>query len=97
MCVDSVKCNFGISWSKTKKVCVAGWIVRNWEGKVLMYSRGAFSAINSLNEANLLGLLWAVESMCSLHVKNIIFASDVLRPGWSYHETEGLASLSQTI
>ena len=59
------KCNVGIAWSKGKNMAGVGWIVRDYRGEVMLHSRRAFCGINSLTEAKHVGLLWALESMCS--------------------------------
>ena len=51
------------------------WITRDTKGKVLMHSRRSYSAVHSLEEAELYAILWAVESMQSLKLDNIIFES----------------------
>ncbi|RIA05771.1 hypothetical protein BRARA_K01196 [Brassica rapa] len=52
------------------------WVVRNHRGVVLMHSRRAFSNVRSLAEARLASILWAVESMSSLHYTKVVFAGD---------------------
>lgn len=41
---------------------------------VLLYSRRAFLSINVKQDTQFLGLMWAIESMRSHRVENVIFA-----------------------
>ncbi|KAG2243307.1 hypothetical protein Bca52824_094848 [Brassica carinata] len=73
---DWVMCNVGFEWLKqTKKLGVA-WVLRNHRGVVLLHSRRAFSNIRSLDEARLASILWAAESISSLHYNQVVFAGD---------------------
>lgn len=70
---NKVKCNIGISWSKETKLAGTGWIVRTNNGGTLLHSRRAFSGVASLMEAKRLGFIWALESVISHRLHNIIF------------------------
>ena len=69
-------CNVGFDWVKQTKLMGVAWVVRNHRGVVLMHSRRAFSNVRSLAEARLVSILWAVESMSSLHYNKVVFARD---------------------
>ena len=70
-----LKCNIGVSWVNGSVNCGVSWITRDTRGKVLMHSRKSYSAVQSLEEAELYAILWVVESMQSLRLDNIIFES----------------------
>ncbi|KAL9278395.1 putative ribonuclease H domain, reverse transcriptase zinc-binding domain-containing protein [Arabidopsis thaliana] len=67
------KCNIGCSWIKQEMNCGAAWILRDHSGKPLFHSRRSYSKIASRFEADLLSLLWAVESLSNLRQNKIIF------------------------
>lgn len=69
-------CNVSLDWVKHSKLLGVAWVVRNERGVVMMHSRRAFSNIHSLDDARLTTLLWAIESMSSLHYNQVIFAGD---------------------
>ncbi|KAG2327368.1 hypothetical protein Bca52824_010096 [Brassica carinata] len=69
-------CNIGFEWNKDLKLLGGAWVVRNHRGVVLSHSRRAFSEVESLAEARLETLLWALESMTSLRYDRMVFAGD---------------------
>lgn len=69
-------CNVGLDWHRNSKLLGVAWVVRNHRGVVLVHSRRAFSNVISLDEARVMTLGWAVESMASMHHTKIIFAGD---------------------
>ena len=71
-----VKCNLAYSWDKKAKIVGVSWLLRNHERKVLLHSRHAFAQIDSLDNAKLQCLLWAINSMSSLKFSNVIFGSE---------------------
>ncbi|KAG2255597.1 hypothetical protein Bca52824_074891 [Brassica carinata] len=68
-----VKCNVGVSWSKRNSLLGASLIVRNEHGECLIHSRRAFGNVNSLADGRFLGLMWAIESMTSHRLHQVIF------------------------
>lgn len=74
---DRVKCNIGMDFSKTKSLVGGGeWVLRNERGVVLCHSRRAFSGVRSREEAKMVVVLWALESMRSQRQSKIIFAAE---------------------
>ncbi|KAG2323607.1 hypothetical protein Bca52824_016820 [Brassica carinata] len=69
-------CNIGFEWNKDLKLLGGAWVVRNHRGVVLSHSRRAFPEVESLAEARLETLLWALESMTSLRYDMMVFAGD---------------------
>lgn len=69
-------CNAAFEWEKKTKLLTVAWVVRNHRDVVLIHNRRAFSNIDSLDEARLSTVLWAAESMTSLHYNKIVFAGD---------------------
>ncbi|KAG2296306.1 hypothetical protein Bca52824_042975 [Brassica carinata] len=98
-----LKCNLDVCRSKTQNQCGMAWVLRNDRGKVLHHSRRAFSNIASREQANLFGLLWAVESMRDHHLNRVIFAIDddtytkvILRPkAWPSFKVQCLEILER--
>lgn len=74
--VDWLMCNIGLEWSKDLKVAGAAWVVRNHRGVVRCHSRRAFFNVGGLDEARLKTILWAIESMSSLHISKVMFAGE---------------------
>lgn len=70
------KCNFGISWSKKKKLLSAAWIVRDYKGDTILHSRRSFADVWDLQEAKMMALRWTLESMVSHRLDNIIVAGE---------------------
>lgn len=73
---DWLMCNVEFEWVKNSKLLGVAWVVKNHRGVVLIHNRRAFSNIGSLDEARLVTILWAVESMTSLHYNKVVFAGD---------------------
>lgn len=73
---DWVMCNVGFEWIKSTKKLGVAWVVRNHRGVVIMHSRRVFSEIRNLDEARSVSILWAAESMTSLHLNKVVFAGD---------------------
>lgn len=71
-----VKCNIGLSWSKRNQLIGVSCVLRDDRGKVLLHSRRCFANQSCLEEANLLVLLWAMESMEFHRVDKVIFSSE---------------------
>lgn len=69
-------CNISFEWDKNMKLLGGAWVVRNHRGVVLTHSKRAFSEVDSLEDARLTTLLWALESMTSMRYERIIFAGD---------------------
>lgn len=101
-----LKCNIGVSWDRENSIGGAAWVLRNWEGTVLLHSRRSFGSISGKNEADLEGWLWAVESMSSLQVGKVMFAVEdkvlfgaVTRPpdwpSFKFHSTKLLEVLNR--
>lgn len=73
---DWTMCNVRMDFSKSSG-CVGGaWVLRNSRGVVICHSRKAFSGIRSRDEAKMVVVLWAFESMRSQRQSNIIFAGE---------------------
>lgn len=73
---DWVMCNIGVEFSKSKGLAGGAWVLRNERGVVLCHSRRAFSSIKSREEAKVVVVLWALESMRSQRQDKIIFAGE---------------------
>lgn len=73
---DWLMCNIGMDWVKKTNSLGVAWVVRNHRGVVLLHSRRAFSNIGSLEEARWTVVLWAMESMTSLHLEKVVFAGE---------------------
>lgn len=71
-----VKCNLAYYWDKKAKIVGVFWMFRNHERKVLLHSRHMFAHIDSLDDAKLQCLLWAINSMSSLKLSNVIFGTE---------------------
>lgn len=69
-------CNVGFEWNRSNLMVGGGWVVRNKRGVVQCHSRRAFRNFHSLDEAKLVVILWALESMGSQRMSNIIVAGD---------------------
>lgn len=73
---DWLMCNVGFDWVKQTKLLRVAWVVRNHRGVVIIHSWRAFSNIESLDDVRVVSVLWAVESMTSLHYNRVVFAGD---------------------
>lgn len=67
------KCNIGCSWVNPLRNCGVAWILRDTLGNTLFHSRRSYSRVESLIEAELMSLLWAVENLGRLRQKRVIF------------------------
>ena len=66
-----------MDWCKRDGLAGGGWVLRNERGVVILHSRRAFSGLLNKVEANFEILKWAVESMRSHHISNVIFSGDL--------------------
>jgi len=73
---DWLKCNIGSSWDRFGEIGGAAWVLRDEHGKVLIHARRSFASVHSKLDASFLCWQWAMESMKSLRVDKIIFASE---------------------
>ncbi|KAG2314484.1 hypothetical protein Bca52824_017606 [Brassica carinata] len=73
---DWVMCNVGMEFAKSKNLVGGAWVLRNERGVVLCHSRRAFSGVKSRDEAKLVVVLWAFESMRSQRQSKIVFAEE---------------------
>ncbi|KAG2293963.1 hypothetical protein Bca52824_040632 [Brassica carinata] len=69
-------CNVGFVWNKSTKLAGGGWVIRNDRGIVMCHSRRAFSNINSLDYTKLVVIFWALESMGSQRISNVVVAGE---------------------
>lgn len=70
------KCNYGITWSKKKKLLGATWIVRDHKGDTLLHSRRSFANVLYFKEAKMMALCWTLESMAYHNLDNVIIAGE---------------------
>lgn len=75
--LSMTKCNIGVSWIHPYRNCGVSWILRDSQGTTLFHGRRSFSCIPSLEEAELMGILWAAESLRNMRQTNIIFESSL--------------------
>ena len=66
------KCNVDASWHGHARISGAPWITRDSKGQAVSHSRRSYSGVNSLLEAELLALFWAIESLKNLRMKKVI-------------------------
>ena len=74
--ISWIKCNLTYSWDKNFNLAGVAWLLRNHQGQVLLHSRHAISDIDSLAEAKLQCLLWAIKSISDLKLSQVIFGSE---------------------
>ncbi|CAA7028427.1 unnamed protein product [Microthlaspi erraticum] len=75
---NMLKCNIGVSWVGPNRNCGVSWVLRDSKDCPLVHSRSSYASVPSATVAELLGILWAVESMRDMHRTNIIFESSLL-------------------
>lgn len=73
--VGIVKCNIGSSWVANGSISGSSWITRDHQGQSLHHSRRAYPFSPTKRRADLLSLLWAVESMVNMKQRNVLFES----------------------
>ncbi|KAG2314525.1 hypothetical protein Bca52824_017647 [Brassica carinata] len=73
-----LKCNVAAAWDPRSKCSGMTWVVRDNKGEILFHSRRSFVSVQSRVEAELLGLVWATESLSSLRLSNIIVETSFL-------------------
>ena len=69
-------CNVGFAWNKSTKLAGGGWMIHNDRGVVMCHSRRAFRNIHSFDHAWLVVILWALESMGSQRISNVVVAGE---------------------
>lgn len=97
-----LKCNIGASWRRDLGIGGASWIIRDSRGKALSHSRRAYSGISSPLEADLVAILWAIESMRSLKMSKVIFEilsleayERITSPQFSYESCSWTANIAR--
>lgn len=68
-----MKCNVSGVWTSMEMKSGAAWILRDSLGNVHMHGRRAFAQVSSVTEAELMGVLWAVESLTNICQRRVIF------------------------
>lgn len=69
-------CNVAFDWNREGSGLGVAWVLRNHRGVVTLHSRRAYSSVRSLEEARNIAILWAIESMASMHISKVVFAGD---------------------
>lgn len=100
---DWVKCNLASSWDKIGNIGGAAWVLRDENGEVLSHARKSFAYVGSKLDASVTCWQWTIESMKSLRVDKIIFASEdfdligaVLRPhAWPSFKYQSLLLIDE--
>ena len=72
-----MKCNIGMEFDKGKSLVGGAWVLRNEGGVVLCHSRRAFSGVKTRDEARVVVVLWAFESMKSQRQSRIVFEGEL--------------------
>ncbi|KAG7581071.1 Reverse transcriptase domain [Arabidopsis suecica] len=98
-----LKCNMGSSWDRIGNIGGAAWVLRDENGEVLCHGRRSFAFVGSKLEASVMCWQWVFESMKSLRVDKIIFASEdfdligaVLRPSaWPSYKFQSLLLIEE--
>lgn len=73
--LDILKCNIGTSWINHTRNYSVAWLIRDYNGRVMFHERRSYSGIATSFEAELMCMFWAVESLSTLHFKNVLFES----------------------
>lgn len=73
--IGELKCNIGFSWSRQEQVSGASWVVRDYQGTVLIHSRRSFSQVHSIFNAKIKSWEWALESIAQLHLEKVTFGA----------------------
>ncbi|XP_023633451.1 uncharacterized protein LOC111829047 [Capsella rubella] len=68
-----LKCNVGVSWSSRNRLAGASWVLRDYEGNVVLHSRCALVSVMDKKDAQFKALIWAIESMKSHRVEKVVF------------------------
>ncbi|CAA7047429.1 unnamed protein product [Microthlaspi erraticum] len=71
-----LKCNSAVKWDSTTKTAGGAWVLRDYEGVVLLHSRRSFGAICSLEDARLVCLSWTLESLVAHKVNRVFLAAE---------------------
>ncbi|CAL9247412.1 unnamed protein product [Arabidopsis halleri] len=75
---NELKCNIGFSWSRRLSLSGASWVVRDSLGNVLLHSRRSYSRVTSVFDAKIKSWEWALESMASLQLENVLFGASTM-------------------
>lgn len=71
-----LKCNIGSLWNKNNHEAGATWVLRNDEGTILLHGRRSFISIKSDLDANFESWLWAIDSMKTLGMNQVISGAE---------------------
>lgn len=71
-----IKCNVNGNWRNPTLHCGSSWIARDHTGSVLYHSREAFTCFRNRITAEFRVLIWVMQSLRDLHIKDLVIASD---------------------
>lgn len=71
-----VKCNVNGNWRNSNLHCGGSWIARDHQGSVLFHARDAFTCSRNRITTEFRVLIWSMQSLRDLHIKDIVIASD---------------------
>lgn len=83
-----LKCNIGFAWSQAKTNSGAAWVLRDSTGSVLLHSRRSYAEVLSCFDAKIKSWEWALESMRSLHQRNVTFAASSMEVIKALHKPQ---------
>ncbi|CAA7041304.1 unnamed protein product [Microthlaspi erraticum] len=67
------KCNIEFSWSQSKAISGASWVLRDSLGTVLCHSRRSYTNVSTCFDAKIRSWEWALQCMKDMHRENVPF------------------------
>ncbi|CAH2078665.1 unnamed protein product [Thlaspi arvense] len=73
---EMLKCNLHANWRNSELHSVGAWIARDHRGNVRFHAREAFTNSPNRMIAELRCIMWAMQSLADLRIKEVVIASD---------------------
>lgn len=71
-----IKCNIHTNWRNTNLLSGVAWIARDHYGQVTYHARNALTPSRKRIDAELRGIVWSLESLRDLRIRNVVLAMD---------------------
>lgn len=76
--IGRLKCNIGFSWSQSKAISGASWVLCDNSGSIICHSRRSYSNVSSCFDAKVNSWEWALQSKKDMQKQDVMFEASSL-------------------